>query len=193
MKKFFLYALFAVALVVVVTVAAALLQSPHYRVERSTAIHAPASNVYAVISDFRRFEEWSPWEKNDPAMQKEYGGTPGAEGSTYSWKGNDKVGEGRMTIVSAVPNEKVDIKLEFFKPWTDTSRTVWSLKEEGSQTTMSWVMEGERSGVIARAIGLFIPMDKMIGKDFEDGLANLKALAERNSSAAPTDEAQQTN
>lgn len=187
MKRFAISFVLIVGLIAAITLGAAMLQPDVYSVERSTTINVAPANVYSVISDFRRFEDWSPWEKYDRAMQKEYSGSPAQEGSTYSWKGNGKVGEGLMTIVSLVPNEKVEIKLEFFKPWADTSTTTWNLKPEGEgrQTQMTWVMQGKRHNVLAKAIGMIVPMDRMIGKDFEEGLANLKSRLEQDAPASP--------
>src|SRR4051812_43171030 len=94
-----------------------------YRVTRSALIAAPPSIAYAQVADFHRWEAWSPWAKLDPDMLSSYAGRDGTVGASYDWKGNDKVGEGRMTLIEARPAQSVAIRLEFLKPWTSTSTT----------------------------------------------------------------------
>ena len=164
-------AVVAVFLIVVAT------RPNDYRIERSTTIAAPASSVYGRVSDFRKWKDWSPWEELDPAMKKSIEGVPGGVGSFYAWDGNDKAGAGRMTLVESRPNELVGIKLEFFRPMEDSCSTNFSFKPEGEKVHVDWVMEGKHT-FMSKAICLFMDMDKMVGGDFEKGLARLKALAE---------------
>jgi hypothetical protein len=179
MKKKLLIVLAVLGVVAVGICVAASLQPAHYHVERSVVIAAPPAVVYDIVSDFRRFGEWSPWEKLDPGMKKTFDGPPKNVGSTYAWQGNDDVGEGRMTIVAAAPNQKVDIKLEFFKPWQSTSQTSWNLASEGEQTKFTWAMDGNNEGLVPKMFSMFMNMDKMLGKDFEAGLTSLKELSEK--------------
>jgi hypothetical protein len=120
---------------------------------------------------------WNPWEKIDPNMKLTYEGPPAGVGASYAWVGNKDVGEGRMTITAARPHESVQFKLEFFKPMTGTSDAEFTFKPQGSQTEVTWSMTG-KNNFIAKAFCLFVNMDRMIGGNFEKGLAELKTIAE---------------
>lgn len=148
-----------------------------YRVERSTTVAAPASVVQAQIEDFHRWPEWSPWAKLDPAMKEEHSGAERGVGAVYFWSGNDKVGEGRMTVVESVPGEKVGIKLEFLKPFAATNPTTFAFAPDGDGTKVTWTMEG-KNDFIGKAMTLMMNMDKTVGGDFEKGLAQLKTVCE---------------
>jgi len=148
-----------------------------FRLERSATVAAPPSVVFAQVSDFGRWAAWSPWEKLDPAMKKTVSGGPGSAGHGYHWTGNDQVGEGRMTVTEARPGERVDIRLEFLRPWQATNATSIATAAEGAGTRVTWTMTG-RNGFMMKAVGLFMDMEKMVGSDFERGLASLKAVAE---------------
>jgi uncharacterized protein YndB with AHSA1/START domain len=159
-----------------------------FHVERSTTIQAPADVVFAVVNDFHRWGEWSPWDKLDPDMKKTFSGPPSGVGSSYQWTGNDKVGEGRMTITEATPVQRVGIKLEFMKPWEATNTVTFSLKPAAGGTTVFWSMDGNNN-FMAKAFSLFMDMDKMIGGDFERGLAQLKTVAEKDAQKRAAEEA----
>jgi len=184
----------ALGVLVVALVALIASRPGTYRVTRSATVAAPASIAYAQVADFHRWEAWSPWAKLDPDMSSSYAGRDGAVGASYEWKGNDKVGEGRMTVVEARPAQLVAIRLEFLKPWTSTSATRFEfapVEGEGrpvdAGTRVTWTMDGE-SDFMGKAFSLFTDLDKMIGSDFERGLANLKTVAEsqaRATAAAP--------
>lgn len=154
-----------------------------YRVSRAIAIAAPPAVVYTQVADFRRWDAWSPWAKLDPAMKTAYTGPVAAPGSSYTWAGNDKVGEGRMTIVDAAPGGRVGIRLEFIKPFAATSSTVFSFVPGSGGTQTTWTMEGHNN-FVAKAFSVFNDMDKVIGADFEKGLAQLKTVAEGEARAA---------
>ena len=173
LKKIALALVAAVAICAVVVAA----RPGQYKVARSAVVLAPAPAVYAQVADFHRWEKWSPWEKLDAGMQKVYSGTDGAPGASYAWKGNDKVGEGRMTLLDAQPGEAVAIRLEFVKPFASTCATGFRFSPQGGGTQVTWSMEGE-NGFLGKAFSLVLDMDKMIGGDFERGLATLKAVAE---------------
>jgi hypothetical protein len=153
------------------------LQPADFRVERSATIAAPASDVFAQVNDFHKWSAWSPWEKLDPGMQRTFEGPPSGAGATYAWKGNKEVGEGRMTITQSKPNELVQIRLEFIKPFAATNTTEFTFKPQGNQTVVNWAMFGQNN-FMAKAFHLFCDMDKMVGKDFEKGLVQMKAAAE---------------
>lgn len=169
--------LLAVAAVVVLLVAVVATRPSEFQVRRSATMAAPPAVVYAQIADFGRWSEWSPWAKLDPGMKTTLDGAPTAPGHAYSWTGNDKVGKGRMTILSAQPGEKVEIRLEFIEPWASTNATVFDLAQDGAGTRVTWTMSGHANFVM-KAMGLFGDMDKMIGNDFERGLATMKSVAE---------------
>jgi hypothetical protein len=171
------------AAVLVVALAVLIATRPAtYRISRSATIAAPAAVAYAQVADFHRWDAWSPWAKLDPGMQTSYAGTDGAVGSTYEWKGNDKVGEGRMTISEARPPASIAIRLEFLKPWKSTSSTRFELAPVASGTRITWTMDGEND-FMGKAFSVFTDLDKMIGSDFERGLANLKTVAESQADA----------
>ena len=155
-----------------------------WRIARSTVVAAPAEAVYPKVADFHGWDAWSPWAKLDPAMKADFTGTPGTVGSSYHWTGNDKVGEGRMTILELVPGRKVGIKLEFLKPWEQTSLTEFSFVPEGAGTKVTWAMSGEHD-FVGKLFALVMNMEKMVGPDFEKGLSALKAQAAPPPAPAP--------
>ena len=149
-----------------------------YQVQRTATIKAPPDKVFAMVNDFHAWPGWSPWEKLDPMMKRTHTGPPSGPGAVYEWDGNKKAGAGRMEITSATPGSKVVIKLDFLKPFEGHNVTTFTLGTSGATTTVTWVMDGSANFML-KVMGLFISMDKMIGKDFEAGLANIKNLAER--------------
>ncbi|PYS32437.1 MAG: polyketide cyclase [Acidobacteria bacterium] len=176
-KKILLGIVIVVVVLVAVIAILAALQPTHYRIERSATINAPASVVFAQVNDFHKWEAWSPWAKIDPAMKQAYEGTPSGTGAIYTWAGNNQVGEGRMTITESHPSDLIKIKLEFIKPWSATNATDFAFKPQGNQTAVTWTMEGDNN-FMGKAFGLFMNMDKMVGGDFEKGLAQMKSVAE---------------
>jgi len=177
------YTLIAVAVVVVGFVIVVAMQPADFRYERSATMSAPSSAVFDQVNDFRRWTAWSPWEKIDPALKRTYEGAPAGVGASYSWSGNNQVGEGRMTISDSRPSDLIRINLEFLRPFKATNTAEFAFKPEGKQTRVTWSMTG-RNGFISKAFCLVMNMDKMIGRDFEKGLANMKAVVE-GSAAAP--------
>lgn len=154
------------------------MQPAEYSVVRTTTINAPPAVVFGLINDFHQWEHWSPWAKIDPNMKTTYSGPAYGPGASYHWIGNDDVGEGRMTIKDSNPNDRVGIDLEFIKPFESKSVTTFALKPEGpAATTVSWTMTGQNN-FMSKAMTLFMSMDKMVGNDFEKGLAQMKTLAE---------------
>ena len=157
-----------VLVVGVVTVAA--LRDGRYTVTRSRLIAAPVKQVFPYLADLRKFPEWSPWAKLDPQMQVT------ADEGNFAWKGNSKVGEGKMTRGLVAYDERVDVALEFLKPFASQSTVSWTVKPEGDKTLMTWTMRGENKGLVQKTFGMLIPMDAVVGKDFEAGLANLEKV-----------------
>ena len=155
-----------------------LLQPATYRVERSITIAAPPEKVFSQVNDFHRWNAWNPWGKIDPAMKQSYAGPESGVGAQYSWVGNKNVGEGRMTIAESVPNDKVKIDMEFLKPFGAQAKAEFTFKALGNGTLATWSMSGDKN-FIAKALHLFMNMDKMIGGQFQKGLADLKTVAEQ--------------
>lgn len=170
--------LLAVVVVILAFAGYVAVQPSGYNVTRSAKIAAPPATVFAFVNDFHHWDAWSPWAKLDPNMKVTYEGPPAGTAAIYSWVGNDKVGEGRMTVLESRPDESVRIKLDFIKPFPSTSITELSLRPESDGVTVNWTMAGENN-FMAKAAMLFMGgMDKAVGPDFEKGLANLKAAAE---------------
>jgi hypothetical protein len=149
-----------------------------FRVERAINISAPPEKIYPLINDFKQWPEWSPWEKKDPGMKRTYGATTSGKGAHYAWEGNNDVGQGSMDIVESVPSSKVALKLDFVKPFEGHNRVEFRLEPAGNATKVTWSMDGP-APFISKLMHVFINMDRMVGSDFEAGLANLKAAAEK--------------
>ncbi|HEY1266672.1 MAG TPA: SRPBCC family protein [Candidatus Binatia bacterium] len=169
--------LFALLIIVAALAVIVGLQPAEYQVVRSTVIAAPPALVFEQVNDFHNWQAWSPWARRDPAMKQTYEGLPAGTGAVYIWDGNKDVGAGRMTVIESRPNEFVKIKLEFFRPFAGTAASTFALKPESDRTAVTWSIAGEKN-FIGKAIHLFISMDKMIGGDFEQGLAQMKSVAE---------------
>jgi Polyketide cyclase / dehydrase and lipid transport len=147
-----------------------------FEISRSATVQAPAADVHALLNDFREWTKWSPWEDVDPDLHRTYSGPESGVGAKYAWSGNRKAGQGSMEITSSTP-EQVGITLSFLKPWKATNDVVFKLLPTGSGTEVVWSMSGEQKGMAA-LFGKIVSMDKLVGKDFEKGLARLKANAE---------------
>ncbi|MDB5553592.1 MAG: polyketide cyclase [Rhizobium sp.] len=167
--------LLAVALVVVTFAST---RPNDFSVKRSAEIKAPADTVFALINDFRQWPKWSPWEKLDPNLKRSLSGTEAGRGSVYEWEGDKKVGAGRMEILDSVPPSRVDIKLSFLRPFKAENRTIFTITPVGGASQVLWEMTGT-SNLMFKIMGMFMSMDKMVGNDFEKGLAAMKAEAER--------------
>jgi uncharacterized protein YndB with AHSA1/START domain len=157
---------------------AAATQPDTFRVSRSLDISAPPEEVYSILSDFRRSPEWSPYEKLDPDMKRTHGGAASGKGAVYEWNGDSNAGAGRMEIVEATPGQSVTLKLDFVRPFEASNVVEYKLQPKGSATQVSWDMHGPMP-FISKVMCVFVDLDKMVGKDFETGLANLKTLAEK--------------
>ena len=172
--------LVGLAIVAGVTVVVVSMQPSDFRVARSAVIPAPPAVVFDQINDLRKWEAWSPWEKVDPALTKTFAGPPAGVGASFHWRGNTEVGEGRVTIVESRPAQRVRIALDMIKPIAATNAVDFTLTPEGEHTRVTWSMEG-RNGFVSKAIGLVMNMDKMVGGQFEKGLANLRSVTARPS------------
>ena len=167
----------ALAMIVAVLAVVVAIQPAEFRVERTATMAAPAPVVFAQVNDLHKWEAWSPWAKLDPAMKQSYSGASAGEGAVYEWNGNSEVGEGRTTITESREDELVKIKLEFVRPFACSNDVAFTFKPAGDQTAVTWAMSGHKN-FMAKAIHLFINMDKMCGGQFEKGLADLKTVAE---------------
>lgn len=172
----------AVAIVLLVAVgivlAIAMTKPDSFHVERSIEIQAPPEKVFAIVHDFRRFPAWSPYEKRDPAMQRTFSGPAAGKGAVYAWNGNGQVGEGRMEITDEAAPSRVGVQLDFKRPFEARNRVAFSTAAQGAATRMTWAMDGPMF-FVSKVMSVFVDFDRMIGRDFEEGLANLKALAEK--------------
>jgi Polyketide cyclase / dehydrase and lipid transport len=150
-----------------------------FQVERTVSIKAPPEKIFPYINDLHSWRAWSPYENLDPALKRTYSGPSSGPGAVYEWEGNSKAGKGRTEIVQSSPPSMMDMKLDMIKPIEGHNVVVFTLKPTGDSTNVTWAMSG-RSPYVAKIFGIFFNMDKVIGSEFETGLANLKALAEKS-------------
>lgn len=165
------------AVVIAAFVVVVALRPSDFRVVRSASFHAPADIVFAQINDLHHYEVWNPWKKYDPAMTVMFEGPRIGPDAVMSWVGNNQVGTGHLTITEAKPNELVRMRLDFVKPFASTATAEFNLVPRGGETTVSWSMSG-RHTFVPKAVSLFMNMDKMIGDEFEKGLADLRSIVE---------------
>jgi hypothetical protein len=149
-----------------------------FSVQRATMVKAPPEKIFPLINDFHQWGTWSPYENKDPAMKCTYSGAASGKGAVYAWDGNTNVGSGRMEILDALGPTKIVIKLDFFTPFEGHNTAEFTMLPLGDATGVTWLMHGP-SPFIGKIMHVFINMDRMIGKDFEIGLANLKKLTEK--------------
>ena len=170
-----------IAIIVALIIAAVLIYAAtkpdNFRIERSTTIKAPPEKISAYLSDFKQWAAWSPWEEKDPTMKRTFSGAASGKGAIYGWEGNKNVGTGRMEVLDVQP-QKVTIKLDFLKPFEAHNTIELHLEPQGDSTKMTWVMHGP-ANLMTKVVHVFMSMDKMVGPDFEAGLAKLKAAAEK--------------
>ncbi|GAA4874760.1 SRPBCC family protein [Serinicoccus chungangensis] len=151
-----------------------------YATSRSILVQAPPERIFTELVDFRRWRDWSPWEALDPRMHRSYSGPKSGVGSEYAWDGSTKAGAGSMRITGAQAPRSVQIDLHFEKPFPTDNDIRFDLvpQPEQDRTLVTWSMSGRHTGVM-RVLGRVMSMDRLVGKDFERGLARLKDLAER--------------
>ena len=166
----------AIAIAVVLILAAT--KPDQFAVQRSTAVKAPPEKIFALINDFHQWGSWSPYEHKDPAMKRTFSGAARGNGAVYAWEGDKNVGSGRMEILEAAAPSKIVIKLDFYSPFEAHNTAEFTMLPQGDETRVTWRMHGP-APFMARIMHVFINIDKMVGKDFEFGLANLKRLAEK--------------
>ena len=175
-----IYAVVFVAVILIVFLVVAARQPDTFRVERFTTIAAAPASVFAQVDDFHNWQHWSPYVELDPNMQTTYSGAPSGRGASMAWSGNNKAGTGTMTILEDRPGELVRMKLQFTKPFAATNTAEFTFRPEGTQTHVTWAMLGKNSFMF-KVMSTAMNMDKMVGRDFERGLAKLKTLTETQS------------
>jgi uncharacterized protein YndB with AHSA1/START domain len=166
----------AIAIAIVLILAAT--KPDTFSVRRVTTVRAPPEKIFPLINDFHQWGTWSPWEDKDPAMKRTYSGAGSGKGAVYAWDGNKNVGTGRMEILEVSAPSKIVIKLDFFKPFEAHNTAEFTMLPQGDATSLRWLMHGP-APFMSKVMQVFMNMDKMIGKDFEAGLAKLKKLTER--------------
>jgi uncharacterized protein YndB with AHSA1/START domain len=147
-----------------------------FRVERSVSIPATPEHIFPLLNDFHQWEAWSPWEKIDPAVQRIYHSTTAGVGATYEWKGNNKVGHGKMEIIESIPSTRVRLKIDFISPFEAHNTVEFTLTPQGNTTLLTQAMYGP-SPFVSKLVSMFCSMDKMVGEKYEQGLASIKTLA----------------
>lgn len=176
--------LIALAVLVVAFVIVVASRPADFRVVRSVTIPAAATVVFERVNDLHKFQDWSPWAKIDPNCKLTYDGPTAGVGASFAWAGNKQVGEGRMTVIESRPGELVRFRLEFLKPFKANNTAEFDFKSAGNQTEVTWSMYG-KNNFMFKAMGLFMDCDKMVGPDFEKGLANLKSVVETPTKQQP--------
>ena len=171
-----------VGVLVVISIAGVLAlaatKSDAFRVERTASIKAPPEKIFALINDLHGWGAWSPYEKKDPAMKRTFSGAASGKGAIYEWDGNKNVGKGRMEITETSPPSRILIKLDFISPFEGHNTAEFTMIPKNDATTVTWAMDGP-APFISKVMQVFLNLDSMIGNDFEEGLANLKTLAEK--------------
>ncbi len=170
-----LAALFAVLCVVIA------IQPEDFRVSRSATIAAPPAAVFEQVNNLQKWNDWSPWAKLDPNAKNTFEGPTSGTGAKFHWDGDSNVGAGTMTIVGSKPNENVKLKLDFIRPFEGTSDVEFTLKPDGDRTHVTWAMSG-KNNFMAKAISLVMDCEKMVGDQYDQGLANIKAIVEKPAS-----------
>ena len=176
-KKAILGVLALIVVIIVIFCVVVAMQPEDFKITRAATFNAPPEKVFEQVNDFHKWDTWSPWAKIDPAMKTTYSGASTGVGSSYSWIGNDEVGEGKMLITQSHPNDHIAIDLEFIKPFAAKNVTEFTFKPNGEKTDVTWSMTGKNNFML-KAFGLMMNMDKMVGGDFEKGLAQMKTVVE---------------
>jgi hypothetical protein len=166
-----------IALFIAIILVLAAIKSDSFHVERSIDIKAAPGRIFPFINDFHQWNEWTPYNK-DPAMKKTFNGSASGKGAIYAWEGNTEVGRGEISITATTPPNKVELDLHMIKPFEGRNVVVFTLTTTGETTKVTWGMDGKQNFIV-KVMGLFFSMDKMVGTDFDVGLARLKTVAEK--------------
>ena len=169
--------LIAIALLILAFVVVVALQPSEYRVERSTTIAAQPADVFPNVNDFHKWEAWSPWAKLDPNAKMTFEGPESGAGAVMSWAGNDKVGEGKLTLLESKPDELIKTRVDFVKPFVGTTNSDFAFKPDGGTTQVTWSMSGHHN-FIGKAMCLVMNGTKMMSDDMDKGLANMRSVVQ---------------
>ena len=173
-----LTALIIIAILIFAFLVIASMKPNSFSLRRSMDMKASTDEVFAQLNDFKNWGAWSPWEKMDPDLKRNFSGSASGKGAYYSWIGNKKVGEGNMEIIRSVPSSNIELNLNFLKPFKASNITEFKITPKGNMTNVNWEMRGPLN-LMMKIMHMFMDMDKMVGKDFEAGLANLKSIVEK--------------
>ncbi len=173
-----LIAAIIIAVIILAILALAAMRPNEFSLQRSAEYHASPDRIFTELNDFKNWTHWSPWEGMDPNLQRSYSGARSGKGAKYAWVGNKKVGEGNMEITSSTPGTAIQLDLNFLKPFKASNVTQFTIVPAGQTTKLIWEMRGP-TPFMMKIMGLFMNFDKMVGKDFERGLANLKSVVEK--------------
>jgi hypothetical protein len=188
-KKIIVVTLSVIVLLALIFLIAAAMQPDRFTISRSIEIQSPPSRPFGLVNDFHQWRQWSPFEKLDPNLKRTFEGADAGEGAVYKWEGNSEAGVGKMTITESKPDEKVLVQLDFIQPMEATAAAQFDFVPAGDKTKVTWTMSGENS-FVGKAMGLLMNMDKIIGQSFEEGLANLKDVAEAKGAEAAVESTQ---
>jgi len=182
--------LVVIAAIILIPIAAVLViaatKPDSFEIERAIRIDAVPENIFPLISDLRKFRTWSPYETKDPDMQRTFTGPESGTGATYEWNGDENIGQGQLQIVGAVEPSIVTMDLRFVRPFEVQNTVEFRIEPEGQASNVTWTMRGPMP-FISKVMSVFVDIDEMVGSDFEVGLANLKAFAERSSDLPATE------
>lgn len=167
-----LIALAFIAILFVIVIAG---QPGEFTYTRSLQMPAPPEKIFPHVNDLHQWNAWSPWAKLDPNATPTFSGADAGLGASMAWSGNNKVGQGKMTIIESQPSRSIRFRLEFLKPMVATNIAEFTFQPEGNQTRVTWAMTG-KNNLMGKIFGLFVNCDKMVGGQFEKGLANLAKL-----------------
>ena len=173
-----LTALIIVVILIVALLIIAATRPNTFSLVRGANFNASPERIYAQLNDFKNWAAWSPWEEMDPNLQRNFSGAASGKGAKYAWVGNKKVGEGNMEITRSVAPSNIELDLNFLKPFKASNVTEFTISPSGGGTNVKWEMRGPLN-LFMKLMHMFMDMDSMVGKDFEKGLAKLKALVEK--------------
>jgi uncharacterized protein YndB with AHSA1/START domain len=171
-----------VILILVVLIAAVLAfaatKPKTFHMQRSVTIKAPPEKIFPLVNDLHEWSEWSAQDRGDANIKRTFSGAATGEGAASEWEGSGSAGKGRMLITESVPNRKVSVTVDFAKPFEARNVNVFTLEPAGDSTTVTWDFTGANAYVL-KVMSVFVSMDRVMGKHFEDGLGNLKIAAEK--------------
>lgn len=170
--------LLALTFIVIILLVIIAGQPDEFAVTRATRVTAPPEKIFPHVNDLHQWEAWSPWVKLDPNAKSTFSGSASGAGASMAWEGNNKVGAGQMTITESQPGERIRLRLDFQKPMKATNTAEFKFRPEGGQTVVTWSMAG-KSCFMGKVFGLLMDCEKMIGKQYEQGLASLKSVTEQ--------------